>query len=879
MLNVLFELEIQKSQHVYVDYAELKLMSISCRDQTITLLAELHQRNWTLATFERTASPSSAAYAGKKPLRQPQGPPHLEELIAKPTSNFEGSKNFVARQRRPFGAELDNQFIEAKQIISAAQVTSTSKPKLATTQARKKKERSHEDLDDKTSFEENAPPLYTRYADIVSPEGSKHSGESDCVLRKRFVCVDISHDKDVLSSCEDCTKGKKYYSFYKAALHLRQDHIKNQARDFKHGQLATEVLNQWIAEIEELVPEHLAPYDDFNYLEDNAQIQKSGLESNSIPPNLETELQSEKMIVPTSASRINIDTREAPPNMTDGARDQAVPPAITWEAGADLSLKTQDSLSGRSRSDERDTKPITYSPVGESIEADNMASYSSGTEAIPPDVTRRRIPKLWSVISSYVLCLINLLYLDEYLHDLSSSALKPYWTLVQTVGLYILYIVLVAFDLGLLALVSSLEISVPRNDQITKWEWECGIFHFKLVFHTLRRRIYGENMPMMVRCRIESCPPDLTTHSAPNNTFTKLGTMYRRAALAICALVRIICVRLTRGRLSNTKKKRIHSQCRCGHRFFDDYFELEDGAASRYSGLLQRRSPVASLDWSSGRQVSSKGSSENSGTSNLISSAMYLIDRLGTFGNYVLGRDSVESSLPKYRLETTNNERPRSQGRNDELLFLLLCVPHRQYATKLLQPQISAIRSDKDFFQLLRTNYEQMRGRVKRALSLKTLRSIKFVQLEMYKSKLVDIRKQDDMPPEAKKDEYRYNPIPAELIPPIGENHMLHLINHPSHAEEDGLLLDRIPKKLKERLLVCPSRGTGLGWGIYFIEGWHTSVITLVAFAVVLAGSLAFLVCWSVLKHDVQGASGVAAYMMAFLGLAIGSIQAVFELT
>lgn len=40
------------------------------------------------------------ARAGEHPIRQPRGPPSLEELVAKPTSKFEGSKNFVTRQRR-----------------------------------------------------------------------------------------------------------------------------------------------------------------------------------------------------------------------------------------------------------------------------------------------------------------------------------------------------------------------------------------------------------------------------------------------------------------------------------------------------------------------------------------------------------------------------------------------------------------------------------------------------------------------------------------------------------------------------------------------------------------------------------------------------------
>ncbi|KAB8346293.1 hypothetical protein FH972_023337 [Carpinus fangiana] len=38
--------------------------------------------------------------AGEHPIRQPRGPPNLEELLAAPTSKHEGSKNFATRQRR-----------------------------------------------------------------------------------------------------------------------------------------------------------------------------------------------------------------------------------------------------------------------------------------------------------------------------------------------------------------------------------------------------------------------------------------------------------------------------------------------------------------------------------------------------------------------------------------------------------------------------------------------------------------------------------------------------------------------------------------------------------------------------------------------------------
>lgn len=37
---------------------------------------------------------------GEHPIRQPRNPPNLEELKAKPTSKYEGSKNFATRQRR-----------------------------------------------------------------------------------------------------------------------------------------------------------------------------------------------------------------------------------------------------------------------------------------------------------------------------------------------------------------------------------------------------------------------------------------------------------------------------------------------------------------------------------------------------------------------------------------------------------------------------------------------------------------------------------------------------------------------------------------------------------------------------------------------------------
>lgn len=236
--------------------------------------------------------------------------------------------------------------------------------------------------------------------------------------------------------------------------------------------------------------------------------------------------------------------------------------------------------------------------------------------------------------------------------------------------------------------------------------------------------------------------------------------------------------------------------------------------------------------------------------------------------------------LPQHKSMDTRQQQPQAQAKSaDRQIFLLLCIPYRQYATKLLQLDLQDLQSDQNLFKLLRSGYQDIRGRLKSSVSLKTINSIKFVQFEMYESELVDVRKANDIPPEDRRDEYLYRPMPADLIPPVGENHMLHLYTHPEDANAStGVCLGRIPKKLRERLRACPVQGTSLGWGIHIIEGWHFNLLWLTAFIIVLLASLTFLISWAILQHDLQGACGVAAYMLAFATLTVGSVQAAFEI-
>ena len=209
-----------------------------------------------------------------------------------------------------------------------------------------------------------------------------------------------------------------------------------------------------------------------------------------------------------------------------------------------------------------------------------------------------------------------------------------------------------------------------------------------------------------------------------------------------------------------------------------------------------------------------------------------------------------------------------------ENVYLLLCYPSGRYATRLLQLDLHNLepKSDQSLFNTLRTNYKSMRGRFLNLLSLKTLKSIKFVHFEMYRSSLIDVRQKDVIPP-PDHIEYRYSPAPPEVIPPIGDNHLMHLFLHPDHADEDTVCLDRFPKKLKEKLSCRKGQPTNFGWGLEFVEGWDMKSIWIVAFIVFGIGSLLLGILWAVYKHSIQDAFAIAGYMVSFTAISVGAIQ------
>lgn len=128
------------------------------------------------------------------------------------------------------------------------------------------------------------------------------------------------------------------------------------------------------------------------------------------------------------------------------------------------------------------------------------------------------------------------------------------------------------------------------------------------------------------------------------------------------------------------------------------------------------------------------------------------------------------------------------------------------------------------------------------------------------------------MPPEDKRNEYLFEP--CDLEPPVGENLMMHLFNHPEDADERPITFLRVPKKRNGMLAICPEVGWSVGWGIHVVEDWAATKLWILAISVFLLGSLAFGVCWAVFQHDTQGAFGVASYMVALASLVMGTLQA-----
>lgn len=106
--------------------------------------------------------------------------------------------------------------------------------------------------------------------------------------------------------------------------------------------------------------------------------------------------------------------------------------------------------------------------------------------------------------------------------------------------------------------------------------------------------------------------------------------------------------------------------------------------------------------------------------------------------------------------------------------------------------------------------------------------------------------------------------MPAEIMPPIGSNHLMHLFEHPEDADVLPVLYRKVPKKLIAKLEACPRKGSSAGWGLQYVEGMNWFVVFVYGCAGFGMALLAAVV-WAATRADVQGAFAIAGFMIAFL--------------
>ena len=125
------------------------------------------------------------------------------------------------------------------------------------------------------------------------------------------------------------------------------------------------------------------------------------------------------------------------------------------------------------------------------------------------------------------------------------------------------------------------------------------------------------------------------------------------------------------------------------------------------------------------------------------------------------------------------------------------------------------------------------------------------------------------MKPPTGSGEYDCNPAgPPDTWPPVCPEFMMHMLYSPDCiAEDDSCILEQLPKKMDCRLNETNGPPPE-GWGLYFQEEIDISTMIGVVFFILLLASLLFLVLWTVLKDDIQGASGVSAYIVAVASMA-----------
>ncbi|KAI4688226.1 uncharacterized protein J4E84_005156 [Alternaria hordeiaustralica] len=327
---------------------------------------------------------------------------------------------------------------------------------------------------------------------------------------------------------------------------------------------------------------------------------------------------------------------------------------------------------------------------------------------------------------------------------------------------------------------------------------------------------------------------------------------------------------------------RVRWNCSCGEPLYDDFIEQRPNAARLLEAYLNR--PRAHTPHSPTSQSSTSSSMASIFDSS--SRASTLTTPSSTYGGpNSWTRGSDPSKYSPSRTAASNPFSVRMPSFVQES-WLLTCANEGRLTPKIVHLDVNEgrVRSDKDLALALREHYDQLNRRWFNWARLRGLTTIEFVQFEVHRNRFADIRATPSMPPKsaassastsepeksAAPSQHPYTFEPNDLLPPVGSTYLLHLFKHPQDYEGELITYLRSPKR-RQRLEF------GMGWGVHLVEGFLAQRVWAVTMGVCGLGSAVFAILWTVRKGDVQGAFGVAQWVLGIAVLLVGGLQAWLE--
>ncbi|PVH98480.1 hypothetical protein DM02DRAFT_45421 [Periconia macrospinosa] len=369
-------------------------------------------------------------------------------------------------------------------------------------------------------------------------------------------------------------------------------------------------------------------------------------------------------------------------------------------------------------------------------------------------------------------------------------------------------------------------------------------------------------------------PPYIVTRMPPPYKKNPTATFLNLALTALIdsAFTGLTSLRNTYGSEPPVPPKhvRVRWTCSCGDSLYDDFIENKQGAARDLEWYLNRPRSHSPSDPPS---KSSTFTSMNS-MFDVSSRASTLATPASTYAGNGWGKQSDASRYSPTRLRS-NNPFSVHIGTSAPESWLLTCANEGRFTPKVVHIDVNnhKIKDDRDLALAIRDHYERVNKGWFKWARLRGLSRIEFAQFEVHRNRFADIRAVPSMPPvsspssEKSPSQHPYTFVPHDLMPPVGSAYLMHLFKHPEDYEGENSTYQRAPKR-RERL------GSGMGWGINLVEGFQAQKVWAVIMLGFGIGSAVFAVLWTMKRGDVQGAFGVASWIVTLAGLGVAGLQA-----